>query len=336
MNKIAIIGAGGWGTALAIRLSQKADRIGLWVFEPELCESLLETRANDLYLPGYFIPANVEPTHDLAAALAGAEVILTAVPSQHVRSVYQQIAAALKGASGAKCIFVSATKGLENGTRLRMSQVVEEVLTPHFHPQLAALSGPTFAREVAHGSPTAVVIASSDEALAARLQRHFSSSAFRLYTNTDVAGVEIGGAVKNVIAIAAGVCDGMGLGSNAIAALITRGLSEITRLACACGGRRETMAGLAGLGDLVLTCTGALSRNRSVGVELGRGRPLGEILSSMRMVAEGVNTTAETVQLAKEKGVEMPITEQMYALLYHNRSPQNAVRELMERALRPE
>ena len=186
------------------------------------------------------------------------------------------------------------------------------------------------------GSPAAVVIASADEDLARLLQKRFSNSAFRLYTNTDVTGVEIGGSVKNVIAIAAGVSDGLGLGSNAIAALITRGLSEITRLACACGARRETLAGLAGLGDLVLTCTGALSRNRTVGVELGRGRSLPEILQSMRTVAEGINTTAATLQLAKQKGVEMPITEQMYALLYHQCSPQDTVRKLMERTLRPE
>ncbi len=336
MKNLAIIGAGGWGTALSIRLAQSTERIRLWVYEPELCESLAKTRVNDLYLPGFFIPENVEPTTDLATALEGAEVVLTVVPSHHVRSIYEQMLRVLCRPSDGERLFVSATKGLESDTLLRMSQVIDETLRPHFHPRIAVLSGPTFAREVGRGSPAAVVIASADEDLARLLQKRFSNSAFRLYTNTDVTGVEIGGSVKNVIAIAAGVSGGLGLGSNAIAALITRGLSEITRLACACGARRETLAGLAGLGDLVLTCTGALSRNRTVGVELGRGRSLPEILQSMRTVAEGINTTAATLQLAKQKGVEMPITEQMYALLYHQCSPQDTVRKLMERTLRPE
>jgi glycerol-3-phosphate dehydrogenase (NAD(P)+) len=336
MKNLAIIGAGGWGTALSIRLAQSVERIRLWVYEPELCESLSKTRVNDLYLPGFFIPDNVEPTADLARALAEAEVVLTVVPSHHLRSIYQRMLGVMEARSDAERIFVSATKGLESDTLLRMSQVIDETLRPRFRPRLAALSGPTFAREVGRGSPAAVVIASADEDLARLLQKRFSNSAFRLYTNTDVTGVEIGGSVKNVIAIAAGVSDGLGLGSNAIAALITRGLSEITRLACACGARRETLAGLAGLGDLVLTCTGSLSRNRTVGVELGRGRRLSEILQSMRTVAEGVKTTAATVQLARQMGVEMPIAEQMYALLYHERSPQDAVRVLMERTLRPE
>lgn len=336
MTNLAIIGAGNWGTALAIRLAPRAGRIGLWVFEPELVESLAKTRTNELYLPGAFIPDNVHPTGDMRAAVAGADIVLSVVPSQHVRSVYEQLARVLDSPADAGRIFVSATKGLESETLLRMSEVIEESLAHRFQPRVAVLSGPTFAREIVRGSPAAVVIASSDESLARLLQSQFSSSSFRLYTNTDVIGVEIGGAVKNVIAIAAGVCEGMGLGSNAVAALITRGLSEITRLACACGARKETLTGLAGLGDLVLTCTGALSRNRTVGVELGRGRRLHEILESMRMVAEGIKTTEATVQLARKKGVEMPITEQMYALLYHGRSPQDTVRELMERALKPE
>ena len=336
IKNIAIIGAGSWGTALAIRLAPNVGKIRLWVYEPELCESLRKTRVNDLYLPGLFIPENVEPAGDLRSALTEAEIVLTVLPSQHVRSVYQRMLSVMDSTADAERIFISATKGLENDTLLRMSQVIEQTLQPKFPPKLAVLSGPTFAREVGHGSPTAVVIASADEDLARQVQKQFSNSVFRLYTNTDVTGVEIGGAVKNVIAIAAGICDGMGLGSNAIAALITRGLSEITRLACACGARRETLSGLAGLGDLVLTCTGAQSRNRTVGVELGRGRRLSEILNSMRMVAEGINTTAATIQLAREKGVEMPITEQMYALLYQDRSPRDAVRGLMERMLRPE
>ena len=332
MKTIAIIGAGGWGTALSIALARNVDEIRLWVYEPELYESLCEKRINEIFLPGFFVPANVTPTLRLDTAIGGAEVVLTAVPSQHLRSVCREMLPHV----GPEQIFLSATKGIENQTLLRMSEVIEEVFAPRFTPRVAALSGPTFAREVAHGSPTAVVVASTDEAVAASLQKQFSTASFRLYTNSDVIGVELGGAVKNVIAIAAGVSEGMGLGSNAIAAVITRGLAEMTRLACACGGRSETLAGLAGLGDLVLTCTGAMSRNRSAGVELGRGRSLDEILASTRMAIEGISTTAATVALARQKGVEMPITEQMNALLFGNRSPKEALRELMERSLKPE
>jgi glycerol-3-phosphate dehydrogenase (NAD(P)+) len=336
MKSIAIIGAGGWGTALSIALARTVESIHLWVYESELLESLRTKRVNELYLPGFFIPPNVFPTVRLEAAIADAELVLTAVPSQHLRPVCCQMLPHARPEQ----IFLSATKGIEKESLLRMSEVMAQVFAqsraPRFAPRLAALSGPTFAREVAHGSPTAVVVASEDEELAATLQRQFSTASFRLYTNTDIIGVELGGAVKNVIAIAAGVCEGMGLGSNAIAALITRGLSEMMRLACACGARSETMAGLAGLGDLVLTCTGAMSRNRSAGVELGRGRLLKEILDSTRMVIEGIHTTAATVELAHGKGVEMPITEQVHAMLYQNRPPRAALRELMERSLKPE
>ncbi|MBI3933657.1 MAG: NAD(P)-dependent glycerol-3-phosphate dehydrogenase [Acidobacteria bacterium] len=332
MKSIAIIGAGGWGTALSIALSHNVETIRLWVFEPELYQSLCEKRTNELYLPGFFIPANVSPTLGLDTAIAGAELVLTAVPSQHLRSVCRELLPHVQPEQ----VFLSATKGIESQTLLRMSEVIADVFRPRFAPRLAALSGPTFAWEVAHGAPTAVVVASQDGDLAAALQKQFSTPAFRLYTNTDVIGVELGGAVKNVIAIAAGVCEGMGLGSNAIAAVITRGLSEMTRLACACGARSETLVGLAGLGDLVLTCTGAMSRNRSAGVELGRGRSLQEILGSTRMAIEGIYTTAATVSLARRQGIEVPITEQMHALLFQNRSPQEALRELMERSLKRE
>ena len=332
MKTLAIIGAGGWGTALAIALARNVETVRLWVYEPELCESLVQTRVNPVYLPGVLIPPNVQPTTDLRAALHASDIVLTAVPAEHLRKICQNMLPALSPDQ----VFISATKGLEPQTLDRMSEILLETFQPRFVPNLAVLSGPTFAREVARGSPTAVVVASTDEALARRIQQQFTHSTFRFYTNTDVIGVELGGALKNVIAIAAGVCEGLELGSNAVAALVTRGLSEITRLACACGARRETMAGLAGLGDLVLTCTGALSRNRRVGVELGRGRRLPEILQSLRMVAEGISTTAAAVQLAHQKGVEMPITQQMYALLYHDRPPQDAVRELMDRSLKPE
>ena len=332
MKRIAILGAGGWGTALSIALARNVGEIRLWVYEPDLCERLTKSRVNDVYLPGFFLPNNVIPTTDLPVAVAGAEIVLAVIPSQYLRGVCQQTAPLLNPEQ----VFVSATKGLENHTLLRMTEVITETLQSRFQPKLAVLSGPTFSREVARGDPTAVTIASADEELARRLQKQFANSTFRLYTNTDVIGVELGAALKNVIAIAAGVCEGLRFGSNAMAALVTRGLSEITRLACACGARRETLTGLTGLGDLVLTCTGGLSRNRRVGVELGRGRRLPEILESMRMVAEGINTTAAAVELARQKGVEMPITEQMYAVLYQDRSPADAVRELMERSLKAE
>jgi len=332
MNRIAILGAGGWGTALSIILARNNEEVRLWVYEPDLCVRMRKTRLNDLYLPGSFLPPAVSATNDLCEALAGADVVITAVPSEYLREVFRQIAPLAQPQQ----VFVSATKGLENRTHLRMTEVILETMLPRFSPKLAVLSGPTFAREVARGAPAAVTIASVDEDLARQLQLRFANSTFRFYTNTDVIGVEMGGALKNVIAIAAGVSEGLGLGSNARAAIVTRGLAEITRLACACGARRETLAGLSGLGDLVLTCTGALSRNHRVGVELGRGRKLEEILKSMNMVAEGVNTTAAARDLARQKGVEMAITEQMYAVLYEGLSPTDAVRGLMERELKAE
>jgi glycerol-3-phosphate dehydrogenase (NAD(P)+) len=334
MRKIAIIGAGSWGTALAIALtrSRRPHGLALWVFEPDICAALRERRVNEVFLPGFEVPREVEVTNNLGEALAGAEAVLGVMPSAHARRLYTEMLPHL--APG--MLFVSATKGLEPGTLKRMTEVVEEVAAAKFPARVGALSGPSFAREVARGDPTAVAIASRDAGLAESVQDEFSGPTFRLYRNDDVAGVELGGAVKNVIAIAAGVCEGLGFGHNTIAALITRGLAEMTRLACAAGARRETLAGLAGMGDLVLTCTGGLSRNRTVGVELGKGRPLDEIVGSMRMVAEGVATTAATLELARQLGVEMPITEQMHAVLYEARSPREAIRELMERRLKHE
>ncbi len=334
MKKIAIIGGGGWGTALSIVLSRSRAQhsLALWVFEPEICESLRVRRVNDVFLPGFEVPREVEVTGDLAAALAGADFVLGVMPSAHARAVYTRMLAAVKPGMS----FVSATKGLEPSTHARMTEVITQVVSRKFPPRVAALSGPSFAREAARGDPTAVVIASADRGLALAIQEELSGPTFRLYSNDDVVGVELGGAVKNVIAIAAGVCEGLGFGSNTIAALITRGLTEMTRLAVALGGRAETLGGLAGMGDLVLTCTGALSRNRAVGVELGRGRKLAEIIGSMRMVAEGVGTTAATMELAAQAGVEMPITRQMHAVLSEGREPRDAIRELMERQLRKE
>jgi len=334
MARIAIIGGGSWGTALALALgrTRTQHRRRLWVYEPDLAARMHQSRENDLYLPGFRLPPEVLVTNQLAEALAEAEIVLSVMPSQFVRGLYGQMLPHLRPTMA----FVSATKGLENPSLARISQVIEETVGEKFAPRLAVLSGPTFAQEVASDKPAAAVLASHDLALARELQAAFANPRFRFYTNNDVIGVELGGAVKNIIAIAAGVCDGLGLGANAIAALITRGLVEITRLACACGAQRETLSGLAGLGDLVLTCTGTLSRNRSLGVELARGRGLAEILASMRMVAEGVETTRGTRQLAQKLGVEMPITEQMHKMLFEGLAPQEAVRNLMERQLRQE
>jgi glycerol-3-phosphate dehydrogenase (NAD(P)+) len=306
--------------------------VSLWLYEKDICESIRTRRVNDVFLPGFEIPREVEATNDFAEALAGAEIVLGVMPSHHARSLYTQMLPHLEP----EMTFVSATKGLDRANLERVTTVIEQVVSTKFRPRVAALSGPSFAREVARGDPTAGVIASPDLELARMVQEEFSGPTFRLYANDDVVGVELGGAVKNVIAIAAGVCDGLGFGHNTTAALITRGLAEMTRLAVALGGRLQTLAGLAGMGDLVLTCTGGLSRNRSVGVELGKGRKLDEIIGSMRMVAEGVGTTVVTVKLARRAGVEMPITEQMHAVLYENRSPRDAIRELMERRLKHE
>jgi glycerol-3-phosphate dehydrogenase (NAD(P)+) len=332
MSQIAIIGAGAWGTGLSVALGRKGShRVRLWAHEKEVCESIARRHVNDLFLAGQPIPEAVSATGSLQEALQDVEILISVMPSPHCRGLFQQMRQFLKPTM----LIVSATKGLEEGTLLRMSEVISSVVASDggFNPRVGALSGPTFAKEVARGDPTAITIASQDRALAEIVQREFSDPCFRVYTNTDVAGVELGGALKNIIAIAAGICDGLGLGYNSIAALITRGLAEISRLVVACGGRQETMAGLAGLGDLVLTCTGGLSRNRSVGVELGRGRKLPEIIAGMHgMVAEGVFTTHAAVELARAHGVEMPITAQMDAILHQGKSPREAIHELMTRS----
>ncbi len=332
MTNLAVIGGGSWGTALAIVLAPRFDRVRLWVYEPDLAERMCTSRENDVYLAGFQLPANITVHNELASALDGAEIVLSVVPSHLVRSLYKQMAPHLTPAMH----LVSATKGLETGTLSRVSDVIRQVLEPHFAPRIAVISGPTFAREVARGEPTALVVASTDRELAETIQTAFSGPTFRLYTSSDPVGVEIGGAVKNVVAIGAGVCHGLGLGHNAVAALITRGLAEISRLAMAMGGQPKTLAGLAGLGDLVLTCTGDLSRNRHVGLELAKGRKLDEIVDSMKMVAEGIKTTSATVDLARCHSVEMPIAQQMHAMLQLGRPPQEAIRQLMERSLKGE
>jgi len=334
VKRIAILGGGSWGTALAIVLSRthKAHEVSLWVRDASLAASIRSDRENKIYLPGHKLPETVQVTHDAAAALQNAGVVIGAVPSAHARGVYLRVLPHLERGAA----IVSATKGLEPATHARMSQVISQVVSPEFSPRIAILSGPSFAAEAAAGQPTAVVLASSDIALANELQEEFAAPNFRLYTNDDVLGVELAGAMKNVIAIAAGACQGIGLGSNPLAALITRGLAEMTRLAVAFGARPKTLSGLAGLGDLVLTCTGALSRNRHVGIELGKGRSLAEILKGMKMVAEGVGTAGALLALAREAGIELPITEQVDAILHHGRSPRDAIRSIMERPLKRE
>lgn len=334
MSRIAILGGGSWGTALAIVLSRARRKhdISLWVHDAALADAMRRDRENRNYLPGHRLPPEINVTCEMPGAISSAKILIGAIPTAHARAVYSSAVAGVSQAA----VFVSAAKGLEPTTHQRMSEVFSAVFSSKFTPRFAALSGPSFAAEVARGEPTAVVLATKDAALGAELQEEFAAPNFRVYTNDDVPGVELAGAMKNVIAIAAGVCQGLGLGSNPLAALITRGLAEMTRLATTQGAQPETLTGLAGLGDLVLTCTGALSRNRQVGIELGKGRALAEILAGMRMVAEGVGTTAALLALAREAKVELPITEQVAAILHHGRAPREAIRDIMERPQRRE
>jgi glycerol-3-phosphate dehydrogenase (NAD(P)+) len=332
VSEIAIIGAGAWGTAISIVLGRKkTHHVRLWAHEAEVRDGVTARRVNELFLPGELIPDAVTCTNSFEEALQAAEIVVSVMPSHHTRRVFQAMGPYLQS----NMLFVSATKGIENDSLLRMTEVITEVVgngVGGFRPRIGALSGPSFAKEVATGDPTAVAVASTDRDLAVTVQKEFSDPRFRVYTNDDVVGVELGGALKNIIAIAAGVLFGLELGHNTVAALITRGLAEMTRLVVACGGKPATMAGLAGLGDLVLTCTGGLSRNRSVGVELGRGRKLADIIAGMHgMVAEGVLTTNAAVGLAHKAGVEMPITEQMHAVLQQGKSVEDAIRDLMRR-----
>ena len=334
MSRVAILGGGSWGTGLAVVLSnsRREHEIRLWVRDPSLAESIERERQNKKYLPGISIPACVNPSAQLELVLHDAQIVIGAVPSVHTRGIF---ALALPHIPR-DAAFVSATKGLEPATHLRMSEVISQVINARFVPGVSVLSGPSFAAEAAQGHPTAVVLASQDAALGAFLQEEFSGPTFRLYTNDDVLGVELAGAMKNVMAIAAGACQGLGLGANSLAALITRGLAEMTRLATALGGKPETLSGLAGMGDLILTCYGAQSRNRRVGFELGQGRSLTEILAGMPMVAEGVGTTAALLALAKEHRLDLPITQQVHSILHLGNSPREAIRAIMERPLKRE
>lgn len=335
IEKIAVIGAGSWGTALALVLAQKAKHVMLWGHEAGHVQELCRQRQNNKYLPGIPLKDNIQPTASLAEAVQGTTVVCMVVPSHGLREVFFRIVPLLEDDS----IVVSAIKGIENSSLKTMTQVMEEMLTDAENKKsmhIAVLSGPSFAKEVASGIPTAVTIGCRDIEYAKALQNIFCTENFRVYTSTDVIGLEISAALKNIVALAAGICDGLGYGLNTRAALITRGLAEITRLGVHLGAEQSTFSGLSGLGDLVLTCTGDLSRNRSVGIQLGKGKNLQQILEEMDMVAEGVKTTKSVYDLTRPLNIEMPILEQVYQVLYENKECSLAVRDLLARELKQE
>ena len=329
---ITVVGGGAWGTALAKLLAGSGVPTLLWAREAEVVAAIELERENTTFLPGVRLPESLRATGDLGQALAAATVVVNAVPTQFIRSVYAGHGPATAGVE----TLVTVSKGIEIDTLALPAGILRELLPGPLTAGIVALSGPSFAREVAAGHPTAVVAASTDPAQAQRVQRLFSGERFRVYSSDDLVGVEVGGALKNVIAIAAGICDGLRFGHNTITALITRGLAEIARLGVALGGQPLTFAGLSGMGDLVLTCTGGLSRNRYVGREIGKGRTMREVVEGMDQVAEGVKTTAAARQLADRTGVDMPITEQVYLTLYEDKDPMQVVRELMTRQLKDE
>jgi len=330
--KIGVVGAGSWGTALANLLCLNGYGVTLWAFEEEVREQIQKQRENQLFLPGVKLPPNLTPTHDLAEATAGVDLLVVVVPSHVMRETAAKMARFLSP----ETIVVTASKGIEIGTHLTMSGILRETLPQLAEGRLAVLSGPSFAREVARSVPTVVTVACRDQAVAEFVQHTFATPYFRVYTNDDLIGVELGGAVKNVIAIAAGIIDGLGLGLNTRAAMITRGLAEIRRLGVRMGANPHTFAGLAGVGDLVLTCTGDLSRNYTVGRRIGEGKKLREILAEMRMVAEGVKTAKSVYNLSCQLEVEMPISHEVYHILYEDLDPQIALHRLMTRNLKNE
>ena len=329
---LSVIGGGSWGTAFSLLMARQGHAVRLWVRETVVLRSLEHRRVNDMFLPGFALPAEVSFHRRMENALRGCDFVFIAVPSPYCRSLYLEIKPWIRR----RHTLVSLTKGIEEGSLKRMSQVMEDVFDARERPAIAVLSGPSFAREVASGHPTAVVAAGTDQETAVAVQRLASGPTFRVYTSPDLVGVEIAGAVKNIIAIAAGISDSLGYGHNARAALITRGLTETVRLGMRCGARPETFSGLAGLGDLILTCTGDLSRNRRLGQELGSGRTLEEITSSTPMVAEGLPNSMSAIELARRLGVEMPIGETVFRVLYRGFDPQDALRELMSRSLKEE
>jgi glycerol-3-phosphate dehydrogenase (NAD(P)+) len=330
VKRLAVLGAGSWGTALAIALAPRFEQVHLWARDALQASVIAQQRENARYLPGFPLPLQIGVSHDLRHAIQGANIVLSVVPSPYLREVIRPAAEFI----GPHALVVSATKGIETESLRRMSQLIAETL---LQPSpLAVLSGPTFAREIAAGEPAAIVIAAAELSVAEQIQRAFSTPALRFYTSQDIVGVEIGAALKNVIALGAGICSGLGLGSNSVAALVTRGLAEITRLAVVLGGKERTLSGLAGLGDLVLTATGNLSRNRSVGLQLGQGRKLPAILAHTPMVAEGVSTCRAAYQLALRHNVSLPIIAKMHEVLYEDKNPRLAIRELMDRPLTSE
>ncbi len=330
--KIGVVGGGSWGTALANLLATKGYPIDLWVFEQEVRDQILQHRENRVFLPDVTLSSNLTPTNDMATAASGKELLLVVVPSHVMRETAARMAEFVTG----EIIIVSASKGIENKTHLTMTGVLREMLPQVPESRLAVLSGPSFAKEVARQFPTAVTVASRELSVAERVQQVFATERFRVYTNDDVIGVELGGSVKNVIAIAAGIIDGLGMGLNTRAAMITRGQTEIRRLGVAMGANPRTFTGLAGVGDLILTCTGTLSRNHTVGHKIGQGAKLADILAQMRMVAEGVKTAKSVYNLSRRIGVEMPICEEIYRILYEDLPPIEAVQRLMTRELKPE
>ncbi|MBE0500479.1 MAG: NAD(P)-dependent glycerol-3-phosphate dehydrogenase [Desulfuromonadales bacterium] len=332
MKQIGVIGAGSWGTTLADLLASKGYFVTLWAYEADLVERMRVSRENDLYLAGAKLSENLTFTNNLTEAVQNKELLLFVPPSQVLRRILADVA----GLIHPETLLVSASKGIENGTLKIMSEIFADLLPAQVAARVSYLSGPSFAREVFERLPTAVAVAACDSDVLSRVQQIFSTDKFRVYTNNDVPGVEVGGALKNVIALAAGVSDGLGFGHNTRAALITRGLAEISRIGVSLGADASTFSGLAGMGDLVLTCTGDLSRNRTVGIALGHGQKLDDILGDMNMVAEGVKTTLSAYQLARKLGVETPIIDQMYGLLYENKDARQAVSELMLRDLKQE
>jgi glycerol-3-phosphate dehydrogenase (NAD(P)+) len=329
---IGVIGAGAWGTALAILLAGKSHNVTLWMYEKDLAEETERKRENRVYLPGFPLPESIQVTSSLETAVRGKSVILSVVPSHTVRAVSKQFASYLS----INAIIVSASKGIEIETLMPLSGVLKDILPEQFHNRLCFLSGPSFAKEVAQKMPTAVTLASYDQTIGKKAQTTFSTSYFRVYTNPDVIGVELAGSLKNVVAIAAGVLEGIGYGYNTMAALLTRGLAEMARLGVAMGGNMHTFSGLAGMGDLVLTCTGGLSRNRTLGTRLGKGEKLDDVLKSLKTVAEGVTTARAAHNLARKYNVEMPIVDEVYQLLYEGKDPKKAVKDLMNRELKGE